>query len=186
MTSSTRAEYVGFRIAFGAIPDAVWMGRDGKASTSRMVVLNNSFALYNVTGVFEAKVVFRNDLTGNLAFVDYSNAGGTPSVTEIVDTIDSYHPDISPDGKKVAFCTGVEGVGGKSELYVRNLSGAGSNLVRLNVESAAIPRWKVTPEGDTVIVYVSDAGNNKNAGEFFAKSTWQVPFSNGQFGTPTK
>lgn len=186
VTSSTRAEYVGFRIAFGAIPDAVWMGRDGKASTSRMVVLNNSFALYNVTGVFEAKVVFRNDLTGNLAFVDYSNAGGTPSVTEIVDTIDSYHPDISPDGKKVAFCTGVEGVGGKSELYVRNLSGAGSNLVRLNVESAAIPRWKVTPEGDTVIVYVSDAGNNKNAGEFFAKSTWQVPFSNGQFGTPTK
>lgn len=186
VTSSTRAEYVGFRLAFGAIPDAVWMGRDGRATTSRMVVLNNSFALYNVTGVFEAKLVFRNDLTGNLAFVDYSNAGGTPSVTEIIDTIDSYHPDISPDGKKVAFCTGVEGVGGKSELYVRNLSGTGSNLVKLDVESAAIPRWKVTPEGDTVIVYVSDAGNNKNAGDFFSKSTWQVPFSNGQFGTPTK
>ena len=185
VTSSTRAEYVGFRIAFGAIPDAVWMGKDGKASTSRMVALTDAFTLQGVTGVYDAKIAFRNDITGNLAFVDFSN-GGVPAVIEIVDTIDSYHPDISPDGKKVAFCTSPEGIDGKSELYVRNLSGAGSNLVKLNVESASIPRWKVTPEGDTVIVYVSDAGNNKNAGDFFSKSTWQVPFSNGQFGTPTK
>lgn len=186
VTSSTRAEYVGFRIAFGAIPDAVWMGKDGKASTSPMVALSDAFVLQSITGVFGVKIAFRNDLTGNLAFVDYSNAGGTPSVIEIIDTIDSYHPDISPDGKKVAFCTSPEGVGGKSQLYVRNLSGSAGNLVKLDVESAAIPRWRVTPEGDTVIVYVSDAGNNKNSGDFFAKSTWFVPFSNGQFGIPQK
>ena len=185
VTSSTRAEYVGFRLAFGAIPDAMWMGTDGKATTSRMVALTDAFTLQGVTGVYDAKVVFRNDITGNLAFVDFSN-GGVPTVVEIVDTIDSYHPDISPDGKKVAFCTSPEGVGGKSELYVRNLSGAGSNLVKLDVESAAIPRWNVTPEGDTVIVYVSDAGNNKNDGDFFTKSTWRVPFSNGRFGVPQK
>ena len=37
VTSSTRADYVGFRLAFGAIPGAVWMGHDGRANDSRMV-----------------------------------------------------------------------------------------------------------------------------------------------------
>ena len=34
VTSSTRADYVGFRLAFGEIPDAVWMGADGRANAS--------------------------------------------------------------------------------------------------------------------------------------------------------
>ncbi len=185
VTSSTRADYVGFRLALGAIPNAVRMNKNEKNSTKNVSVIANSFAVQNLTGAYEVKLVFRNDLTGNLAFIDYFD-GSKVEVVEILDTIDSYHPEISPDGKKVAFCTRPEGVGGKSELYVRNLSASGSNLVKLNVESAAIPRWRVTPEGDTVIVYVTDAGNNRNDAEFLARSTWQVPFTNGQFGIPVK
>jgi uncharacterized protein (TIGR02171 family) len=130
------------------------------------------------------KLVFRNDASGNIAFIDYS--GGSPSVVEIEDTLDAYHPVISPDGKKVAFCTRFEGVSGKSRLYVRNLEADGGNLVKLDVESAVIPRWLVRGAGDTVIVYVSDAGNNSDAASFAQKSTWQVSFANGKFGTPVK
>ena len=119
-----------------------------------------------------------------MAFIDYSN--GLLSITEIGDSLDVYHPEISPDGKKVAFCTGLEGVSGKSSLYVRDLNAEGTNLVKLDVESAAIPRWKVLPNGDTVIVYVTDVGNNKNESEFKSASTWQVTFANGKFGTPQK
>lgn len=185
VTSSTRADYVGFRLAFGAIPNAVWMAKDEKQNSIPVTPVANSLTLQNLTGVYEVKLVFRNDQTGNLAYIDYFD-GSKVTVVEILDTIDSYHPEISPDGKKVAFCTKPEGVGGKSELYVRNLSASGSNLVKLDVESAAIPRWKVTPQGDTVIIYVTDAGNNKNDAEFLTHGTWQVPFSNGQFGIPTK
>ena len=185
VTSSTHADYVGFRLAFGAIPNAAWMAKDEKQNTSPITPVANSLTLQSLTGVNEVKLVFRNDQTGNLVYIDYYD-GTKVSVVEILDTIDSFHPEISPDGKKVAFCTKPEGVGGKSELYVRNLSASGSNLVKLDVESAAIPRWKVTPQGDTVIIYVTDAGNNKNDGEFLAHGTWQVPFSNGQFGIPTK
>ena len=184
VTSSTRADYVGFRLAFGAIPNATWMNSNGDAMTSRIVPLANSSSIRSRTGTFRSKLVFRNDLTGNLAFIDYSNS--ILSVVEIADTIDAYHPEISPDGKKVAFCTGLEGISGKSDLYVRDLNGMGSNLVKLDVESAAIPRWRVLENGDTAIVYVTGAGNNKNESSFEESSTWLVKFANGKFGKPEK
>ena len=184
VTSSTRADYVGFRLAFGAIPAAVWMGNNGKAASSRIVPLASSATLRSVVGANQVRLAFRNDLTENLAYVDYSS--GILSVVEIADTLDVYHPEICPDGKRVAFCTGLEGVSGKSSLYVRDLSAEGLNLVKLEVESAAIPRWRVLDSGDTVIVYVNDAGNNKEESAFKMSSTWQVSFANGKFGKAQK
>ena len=184
VTSSTRADYVGFRLAFGKIPGATWMNSSGNVTMSRLLLLANSSTVRSMTGSFRTKLAFRNDQTGNIAFVDY--AEGMLSVVEITDTIDAYHPDISPDGKKVAFCTGLEGVPGKSALYVRDLNADGTNLVKLEVESAAIPRWRVLGNGDTVIVYVTDAGNNADEVAFKSASTWQVRFANGAFGVPEK
>ena len=184
VTSSTRADYVGFRLAFGAIPGATWMGSDGKAASSRVIPLANSAKIRSETGTYKTKLAFRNDVTGNLAFIDY--ASGILTVNEISDSIEVYHPEISPDGKRVAFCTRIEGVSGKSSLYVRDLNVNGSNLVKLDVESAAIPRWRVLDNGDTAIVYVTDAGNNKDDAAFASTSTWQVKFAKGKFGKPEK
>ena len=184
VTSSTRADYVGFRLAFGSIPEATWLGADGSAVSSRIVPLASSSTLRSLTGSYRTKLAFRNDVTGNLAYIDYLNR--TVSVKEIVDTLDVYHPDISPDGNKVAFCTGLEGVSGKSALYVRDLNVTGTNLVKLDVDSAAVPRWRVLENGDTVIVYVTDAGNNRDESLFKKASTWQVKFANGKFGEPEK
>ena len=184
VTSSTRADYVGFRLAFGKIPNATWMGAGGNVTKSRLLLLINSSSIRSRMGSFHTKIAFRNDVTGNLAFVDFSS--GILAVTEIVDTLDVYHPDISPDGKKVAFCTKPEGLSGKSALYVRDLNVDGTNLVMLGVESAAIPRWRVLENGDTAIVYVTDAGNNADETAFKSASTWQVKFANGGFGVPEK
>ena len=184
VTSSMMAGYVGFRLAFGKIPGAVWMGSDGNVAASRIVPVVKSSKVRSLTGTFRTKLAFRNDLTGNLAFIDYSS--GLLSVIEIEDSIEVYHPDISPDGRMVAFCTGLEGVSGKSSLYVRDLNDAGTNLVKLDVESAAIPRWRVHANGDTVIVYVTDAGDNREESSFKKASTWQVKFANGKFGEPEK
>lgn len=183
VTSSTKAEYVGFRLAKGAIPDVTWMSSNGTASASRVVPVAEASVIRGLTGTFRTKMAFRNDVSGNLVFLDYGL--GSLSVVEIPDTIEVYHPDISPDGQKVAFCTKPEGVGGVSSLYVRNLDAAGSNLVRLDVESAAIPRWKVV-DGDTSIVYVTSAASNKDDASFSQFSTWIVKFEKGKFGTPKK
>ena len=184
VTSATRANYVGFRLAYGVIPNAVWLNSSGNAVVSRVVSLVNSSTIRSLTGTYRTKLAFRNDVSGNLAFVDFS--GGTNSVVEINDTLEVYHPEISPNGKKVAFSTGFEGVAGKSALYVRDLNAKGSNLVKLEVESAAIPRWRILENGDTVIVYVTDAGNNKDEASFKSASTWQVKFADNKFGTPEK
>lgn len=184
VTSSTKGAYVGFRLAMGAIDDAHWMNANGSLESSPVVPLVSASTIHSMTSSPKAKLAFRNDVTGNIAFVDLSVA--TLSVVEIVDSIDAYHPEISPDGNKVAFCTGLEGVPGPSSVYVRNLDSAGSDLVRLEVENAAIPRWRVLGNGDTVIVYVSDAGVNNDDMTFLQKSTWQVKFSQGSFGVPEK
>lgn len=183
VTVSSSADYVGFRLAKGAISNPTFLDESGKIANSPIQVLATAADILPYTGMTEAKLVFRNDLTENLAFIDYNVE--PLSVTEIQDTLSVYHPDISPDGKYVAFCTGIEGIPGKSNVYVRRLDSIGSGLVKLDVESAAIPRFSVL-DGDTVIIYVTDAGNNKESSTFSSQSTWEVPFANGQFGTPTK
>lgn len=184
VTSATKADYVGFRLARGSIPNALWLKNDGSAAGANVTLTAPLTKVKSVTGTSWTKVAFRNDVSGNIAFVDYCR--GNPSVVEITDSIDAYHPEISPDGSKVAFCTKSEGVSGTSALYVRNLDGSGSGLVKLNVESAAIPRWRILDNDDTVIVYVTDAGDNSDESNFLKKSTWQVPFKNGKFGNPQK
>lgn len=185
VTSAAKSEYLGFRIAFGKIPGAVWMGRDGKARESRIIPMASATVVKNNLDTYRTKLVFRNDVTGNLAYIDYVN--GTLSVTEMADTIDSYHPDISPDGRLIVFCTGMEGVSGKSEAYVRPFSAVYKKPLKVNVKgNVSIPRWRVLDNGDTAIVYVSDAGNNKEESSFKSKSTWQVKYANGRFGTPQK
>lgn len=180
---SSRADYVGFRLAYGSIPDATWLSQKGAAVSTPVVPLVNFGELSSWTQSYKVKLAFRNDETRNLVYVNY--ASDVPTVVEIPDTMEVFHPEISPDGRRVAFCTGLEGQTGNSSLYVRDLNATGSNLVKLDVENAAIPRWYVGENGDTSIVYVSSAKNNKDE-SFFGESTWQVEFANGRFGTPRK
>ena len=184
VTSSTMAEYVGFRLAIGIIPNALWIGNDGKSQTSSITALASNETVKAITGSYNVKLAFRNDVTGNISYINYQNI--PISIQEITDGIDAYHPEISPNGSWVAFCTGMEGVSGKSTIYVQGLDEDSTIQVKLNSNGAVIPRWRVLDNGDTVIVYVSDAGNNKDDATFKSASTWQVKFSNGKFGKPEK
>lgn len=184
VTSSTHAEYAGFRLAFGAIDSPLWMTSDGKAQESIINTLASPTEIHHYTKSYNVKLAFRNDETSNLAFIDYS--AGAAAVIEIDDTISVYHPEISPDGNHVAFCTTLEGLTGKSSLYVRDLNKEGTNLVKLDVQNAAIPRWRVLDSRDTVITYVTNAGVNQDSATWKTYSTWQVPFSDGKFGKPVK
>lgn len=184
VTSSSRADYVGFRLAIGIIPTPAFLSGHGTVTSSPITIHAKSADLWIHTKTDNMKLAFRNDETGNLAYIDYAEDGS--NIVEIEDTLPVYHPDISPDGQRVAFCTGLEGISNKSELYVRNLDKKGSGLIKLNVESAAIPRWSIHENGDTIITYVTDAGNNNSTTEFLEKSTWQVPFVGGKFGNPYK
>lgn len=184
VTSSTRREYIGFRLAFGKIPNPVMISGEA-GSEYEAEIRADAQSIKSITGSYKNKLVFRNHLTGNLNYVDFFDGGELVAV-EFKDSVEAFHPDISPDGSKVAFCTSMEGSDKPSKLYVRNLDVNHKELVQLDVESAAVPRWRVTDGGDTVIVYVSSAGDNSDEAKFMGKSTWQVSFSNGKFGAPQK
>ena len=184
VTSLTKAEYVGFRLAFGSIPDALWMNDDGKSVTSIVTPLVGPETIKNLVGTYNAKLAFRNDVSGNISYLNYKN--GTTTIKEITTGINAFHPEISPDGNWIAYCTGFEGVTGKSTIYVQNLDEETPIQVNLEAESATIPRWRVLENGDTAIVYVNDAGNNKDETIFKSTSTWQVKFANGKFESPQK
>lgn len=184
VTSSMKAEYVGFRLAFGKISDPVWVSESGKFTESLIDVKATTEKVHKHTGTNNVRVAYRNDVSGNLAFIDYR--WNSIYSAEVLDTLDVYHPEISPNGEWVAYCTNMEGVNGKSSIYVQKLNVYGTNRVQLNSKAAAIPRWKVLDSGDTVIVYVSNPGTNKDESIWAGYSTWQVSFSGGKFGTPEK
>ncbi len=184
VSPAMHAAYVGFRLVKGVI-DFAWQAQDSEEKTnpSNVQVLAKAQTIRENFKTYHSILAFRDDETGNLGYIRF--ASSNPTVVEIVDTLDVYHPVISPDGSKIAFCTKPEGISGNSSLYVRDLNETGTNLVKLDVESAAIPRWRVLG-ADTQIVYVTSAANNANDVEWKQASTWSVPFANGTFGTPTK
>lgn len=184
VNSATMAAYVGFRLAFGKIPNPRWVSNDGASVDYIITPLANSETIKFLTGSYATKLVFRNDLSGNISYLNYLE--GDVSVKEITNGINAYHPTISPDGKWVAFCTGIEGVSGKSTLYVQSLDEDSTIQIKFNGGNASIPRWRVLDSGDTVVVYVSDAGSNKDEATFKSASTWQVRFANGKFGKAKK
>ena len=185
VTGTSASDYLGFRLAYGKIENPVWLDASGAAVASNLSLVASAKNISPFFGTYKSKLAFRNQNTKNLVFVDFRRV--SPSIVEIKDTLDVYHPDISPDGKRVAFCTGLEGYDSDtSALYVRDLNAEGSNLVKLDVKGAAIPRWRVLDNGDTVIVYVTNPRNNKDDASFKSTSTWQVKFANGTFGKPEK
>lgn len=129
------------------------------------------------TGSVEAKLVFRDEETGNLVLLDFS----TGEFSFLTSGINAYHPEISPDGRYVAFSSDFESSGKRSKLFVLNLESR--RLIQLDVESAAVPRWHVLENGDTAIVYVDNTGLNQYS-KWKKYATWKVTFKNGNFGTP--
>ena len=77
--------------------------------TSKISITAGASTIRSLFHTYRAKLVFRDDATGNIAYVDYSS--GMASAREIKDDrrLPSGDP---PNGKLVAFCTKPEGISG--------------------------------------------------------------------------
>ena len=179
VTADLSTNYIGFRLVYGAIPNPTFTDNAGFAVQDDIKVTISAGEFRALFGTLRGKLVFRNEASGNLMYVDFIS--GNPVLHEFVDTMDVYHPSISLDGRYVAFCTMPEGAPGKSETYARPLDMTTNLIKRIRAPSASIPRWRVLDNGDTAIVYVDYSGNNKNETAFRSAATWQVSFSNAIF-----
>ena len=152
------------------------------AETAVTIEENASAYLFDSLKVSEARLVFRNDSTGNLTYIRFSR--DSAQAVEFVSELNVYHPTISPDGKWVAFGTSPEPVGTYSEVYVQELGPESSTRVSLG-GPAAIPRWRII-NGDTVLIYVTSAGVNRKDDFWKEQSTYMVSFKDGAFGMSQK
>lgn len=184
VTADMKADYVGFRLAYGIIPNPTMTDNKGFAVHDDVDVSISSDAFRSMFGTMNGKIVFRNESSGTLTYVNFIS--GNPVVYEIDDSLDVYHPAVSPDGKFVAFCSLPEGVAGESNIYVRSLDVTSSVVRKLEQVHGSIPRWRVLENGDTVIVFVDYNGNNKNEAAYQSATTWQVGFAQGMFKKLTR
>lgn len=183
VTSDLKSDYIGIRLAFGSIPDYTMTDIIGRALRSNIRITASTSLIRDKFSTMKVKLAFRNDVSGNLVFVDF--VSGSPVLHEVVDSMEVYHPEISPDGKWAAFSTQMEGVSGTSSVYARSLNPTTPHIRRLPTSTAAIPRWRELKNGDMAVIYVSDAGNNKDDSKFFKEETWQMKFVDGGFRQKT-
>ena len=69
VVSATKREYIGFRLAFGAIENPTWMDRSGALNTNRVVPIAGTANVRSAAGANKLKLVFRNDVTGSLVSI---------------------------------------------------------------------------------------------------------------------
>lgn len=184
ITSYSYSDHVGFRLALGKIPHFHYLNETGSVENYSVTPLVSSTTFKSIAGSSRAKLVFRNGAQERLEYIDFNRSPLKAVVIE--DSISAFHPEISPNGQYVAFCTGIEGLDQPSSVYVRGIGDENNSLVKLDVKSAIAPRWRILDNGDTVIVYATSANNNSDSTKWAGQSTWQVPFANGKFGVPQK
>ena len=85
--SSNRFAYLGFRLCYGAIPDAEWSGMSNTDALSNIKVLASGTSLKPMTGTYNMRLAFRNDVTGNLVYVNLGSDG--QNFYEFQDSIDA-------------------------------------------------------------------------------------------------
>lgn len=147
--------------------------------TEDYTALKNFDFVLSKTNAAKGKIAFREEASGRLILWDSEKEG----FWNLNNGIDAYHPEISPDGNWIAFCTKFESMGGTSKMYVQNLRNGA--MLQLDVSSALVPRWRVLPSGDTAIVYVDNGGLTQKA-EWKSYGTWMTVFKSGTFEKPKK
>lgn len=177
---SASTEYVGFRLARGAIASPRF-GLPGGSTLDALPPVSWSATLLRESfGYRNAKVAFVQVVAGKrfLSWIDFGEA--SPVLRQFPEDYLVFHPVISPDGQWVAWSTVQEGSRQAGRIRVRRLSSQSSNIIEW-AGTGAIPRWWVRPGStDTFLVAASSAMDNTSS-DWENQSTRLLGFSNGAF-----
>lgn len=182
VTSSTKADYVGFRLAIGPIPNPHYFNRSG-TTNSTVTPIASAQALKLKVGTTHARLAFRDDDLGKIIVIEYTC--GNNAIYEPKKKGEPYHLDISPNGQWIAYTTKPEGISGFDTLYIQPFNAADTTYYRYTKVSAAEPRWHVVGT-DTSLVFGTSGADNTNEATFLSESTYKLEFSQKKFGDKTE
>jgi len=164
-------------------PSSSSLPQESNAVVDGIAILVDSSFFMDKFHSSSVKIAFNDDEKSELNYVEID--GNTIRHEIIPTSVAPNHPQFSPDGSKLAFSTGYEGYSKQSELFVVDLASAKRTIYKLDVESAAIPRWRILENGDTAILYDDFVGSNKDS-RWETSGTFVVTYSNNGFGVPQK
>ena len=153
---SSRSVDLGFRLVRGAFHPS-YSNASGTGIQAPSVAIHAG-NLTDALASHEAKLVFLNRSGGKgiLSWIDFSES--SPVVRSISDPDPAFHPEISPDGNWVVWCTVLEGShSSSSRLKARRLVAKDTTTVDLG--NGAVPRWWVEGK-DTLLVWTNSAIDN--------------------------
>jgi uncharacterized protein (TIGR02171 family) len=153
---SAALKYLGFRCVAGRISNPVFhtTAAIGSGRFQPLYLLESN--VRPLLKALKTKLVFVNNSNRvrTLCFVDFSEIN--PSIRQFEDFTDVYFPTISPDGKRVSFCTRNFGEFDSSCSYIRNLDINATDVIKLPSTKAFAPQWWVNPQTfDTFLVYTN-------------------------------
>lgn len=182
VTSATKADYVGFRLAIGSIPNAHYFNETG-TTNSTVIPIASAQALKLKVGTTHARLAFRDDDLGKIIVIEYTC--GNNAIFEPKKKGEPYHLSISPDGQWIVYTTKPEGISGFDTLYIQPFNAADTTFYKYTKHSAAEPRWHVVGF-DTSLVFGTSGGDNTSEGSFLDESTYKIEFSQKKFGEATE
>jgi uncharacterized protein (TIGR02171 family) len=167
---TNRSDYMGFRIARGAISNSKYSSQNGKQSSGTPIrIVASKSQIMEFFGTGRVKLSMVNGTNGKLATLNFF--ASVPQVREGVDSVEVNHPAISPDGQHIAFSTRAEGQSGNSTTYVTTWV-MDSSLAQVPDSQATIPRWWVDPPNqDTFLVYASSGMSNGDSSRWAKERT---------------
>lgn len=170
----TRTNYLGFRVARGVIPSVRFSLNGALVSTPDFHLVASKDDIRKFFGTSLVKLVFVQPEGNLLVEVDYSEAVVAPRAT--TNESDIRHPQLSPNGRWIAWATRSEGQNGDSKVQYRRWKS--TNLSELNLNRAAIPRWFVNDSTqDTSLLVAETPMNNGDSTAWSATSTWKLPWN---------
>lgn len=176
---STKTDYLGFRIARGAILNPSFSEIEQSTLDSSPDIIASRKEIVSFFGTPFVRAIWRT-ATGNLQWIDWSSE--PLFIRSIRTPYPAYHPAISPDGKWVAWSTRGEGQSGNSKIFIQALAEKSQPLDSITEPSAAIPRWWNDPTSQkTFLLYVTSAASNSDSNEWKQSKTFRVSVSQGKF-----